>query len=107
MVICGRPDIGTGTATAMSGLAVTGNEHVTAICMTGRNGAGDTRAGNCAAAAGGAATIADGMMTIEDDMTTDAIIIAAMAGVIVKRRVVLRDSRKRPGRLLDSHKTRT
>jgi hypothetical protein len=64
----------------MSGPAVTGYEHVTVICMTGRNGATGATAGNYAAAAGGAATIAGGM-------TTDAIIIAAMAGVIVKLRV--------------------
>ncbi len=64
----------------MSGLAGIGKEHVTDTGITGRNGARGAMDGNCAAAVGSAAIIVGGM-------TTDVIITAATAGVIVKLRV--------------------
>ena len=83
-------------AAAMPGLAGTGKERATDICITGRNGVRDATAGNYVAAAGNVATVADGMMTdgitiggmTIEGMATGAIIMAmtttATAGMIVK-----------------------
>lgn len=82
-------------AAAMSGLAATGKERATAICIAGRNGVRDATAGNYVAAAGNLATTADGMMT--DDMTTGAIIATAMITVEMTIIVVkLYNNRQRP-----------
>lgn len=79
----------------MPGLAVTGKERATAICIAGLNGATDATAGNYVAAAGNVA-VTGGMMTgaiTIDGMTTEgtatgAIIMetatTAMAGMIAK-----------------------